>query len=1114
MKLNELYELIKNEDQKTEQYIADKLISEINRKPSMLNHKLTFKAHNKFVFGLTILHLCVLKDMFWVVKELLNNSYVQLNALYPDEKGNNLVHYAVKYSSSEPLLQLLINKLPELIIIKNNKGHTPYHIAIIMNQTRALADLIQSNALFYHSNKKGNTLLHYAIMRESSPEVLKLIIEYFPKELINQKNYNGDTALHRAVKLNQVQAVRCLVQSRKVDMHIKNDQNLTVFDLANHDRNLKAALLHIDLEKLQESDLRVKGDRSGSISSELQDTFPLLSTPRNFSLPPLISDTPQESKSRADDQVSSGILARQVVELFELLQACSPEIDVYSKLKNKFSKFCLKMDLDCARGLMELISDTSETSSLLHSYLIEKTFSLLQQKTPDSILYTKLIKQYAILSTNFDLDDCWPLKEQLIKSSGPSEIYSDLLGELKPVLEKHFSKIQDLAQKIFLQLTFQIREQQIIDDSQPYLMPDFQEPDSKGKEKEVETKPGSLNLSQIMWLITAGQEAPGAPRNIDLQKITHIILGLQSLFSFKDILNVLKQLYPLFDHHQKLVGIYAACQLLTSNAQETSEHTKGIDRCFRSFIEGIHTQKDLFQHPGSIRKDKQSNSERLWRIRLTNLVEAYGLFQSLRDNYYLIRSCLHSHSLEAHLDSFDELVNNALAKESTGRDKEIAQIALAIMKNNMLFYQKVGICEFYNKNWSRQEHPELSPNIRTQTAHINILTDYFIEKILNQPPENITNAVKLIVQLAHALCPLEKSSSSGKPYPDLTGLLIMASVLNSASISRVTPYLKQLTTNEQAICEEMVQLCDKRFNSRWMRYIEKLPSLPFVGIAQSDITFIIDGNPEDLLNMSELLGQTLLRILKTKVHVYSGVCTHETDLPLILNKKNTNNYGSMKTDNEDEHYNKSRRIVPSTQDLVHLTLFKAPLKKDMMSFFTAFNKFLDKLERGYLTDNILPEVMIGEKKYGSHGLAQTLFLVFNEKIQSFMAPSSFGGLKKIPDETWCAINKLEHTLVKIVSIHNNYYYPDYSPTKLNSLAYLSQMTQLKESVKKLEESLKVLEERETNEAEKKRSRNNKTKMLFWSGGGHLTKLMSNASNRNSNTQDIDMDLQKNTLKRV
>ena len=1107
MKINELYELIINKDQETEQYIADKLISEINNQPSILNYKLRFKARDKFLSGLTILHLCVLKNMTLVVTELLKNSYVQLTALYPDEEDNNLIHYAVKYNCSEQLLQLLIKRLPDLIIMKNNKGRTPCHVAILENQTCALADLIKSNTLFLNSNKKGNTLLHYAIMRESSVEILEIIIKYFPEEIINQKNDKGDTALHMAVKLNQEPAVKCLIGSGKVYTHIKNGLGLTVFDLAKHDRNLKVALLHIDLEKLQESDIRAKGDRSGKAYSELQDTFPLLSTPGKLS-PLIISEATQEFISHEDEKESSGILARQVLELFEMLQDCPPEIDVHSKLKNKFRKFCLKMDLECVHGLVKLISETSKTSSLLHSYLIEETFSLLQQEAASSRLYAKLIKQYAILCHNFDLNNCLPVKEQLTKSSKTCEIYSALLGELKPLLEEHFSKVQDLAKKIFLQLTFHIREQQIIDGSNSYFMPDFQVVDSKGKgkekgkEKEVEKKPRSLNLLQIMWLITAGQDALEAPRSIDLQKITHIILGIQSLYSFKDILNALKELYPLFDKHQKLVGIYTACHLLISNAQEPSENTRGMTRYFRSFIQTIHsTKKEIRSRAGKTKKDKQSNSERLWSLRLTNLIEIYESFQSLRNNYYLIRSCMHSQSLEANLESFDKLVNIALTMESTERSGEIVKIASAIVKNNVLFYQKVGICEFYDKNWEKKEHPEFAPNIHAQTAHFNALANYFIEKILDQPPENRTNAVKLVVQLAQALCSLENSSSTCNGYPDLTGLFIMASVLNSANISRLTPFFEQLTLEEQDIIEEINLVIAQKSNSRYLRLISsKHPaSLPFVGMFQTDMTFTIDGNPEDIFNMLELLGKTLLKILQTKVLVYSKVIIHETDLPLFLSKKNTK---SKETGNEDDPEqtkldDKSRRIIPKEKDFVELTSFKKPLKKDFISFFKEFNECLDKLEIDFLSVNILPQVLIEEKMYVSHYLAQKLFLIFNEKIQSIVGKKSFRKLTKIPDEIGCAINKLDQTLVKIVSVHNNHYYPVYSPKKLNALVCTSQMDHLKESVNKLEDLIK--KEQEKKESERKITLKSLSKILFL-GGEHSPKFMSDSSDKDIRTR--------------
>ena len=1138
---HDMIELILNKDHKTEEYIADKLIKEIHRQPALLNHK--------FILERTIFHLLAIENLSVVIEKLLNDPMIRVAAFNSDRLGNTLIHYGSRAGSSGKVLKLLIEKLPELVNKKNDQEHTPIHTTIIQNQTWALSYLIQSEETVYNLDKKGNTLLHQAVSHESLPEILELLIEHLPEELINKKNNKGETALHIAVKLKQINTILLLVQSKKADITIENDEGLTAFDLAKNDaenkNKLKKALLYIDLEHLHKTDIRIRGDISETSSSELRDTFPTLSS-RNISsfssrnLSSFSDETDGSSISSRDFEDETSASPRDMLRLYTLLQQFLPGSEAFNELKDQFRSYCSKIDLEQFGLLMERLSESKETGRAVYTLLIEQLLSLLQESTPGSRQFTKLKKQFVILCISLDLNSFDEFKEKIFESSGNHRLLYSLLNEIKPLVNQQHSEIQDAGIKILQQLTFKIRGQRLIHSSDPYIMPDLEkynegqpedaiekisdlmeliaeassyqnnqmnteqderknlaaekiltlfeavsnltegtenqeteekildiyrslslntamevkeeakEKEAVEKEKQTKVKEKKFNIFQIIWLITAGQDAPNAVRKIDLQKITHTAIGLQSRLSFKEILTTLIQLYPQFDSHQKLVAMYIACQLLIHNGLDSSAQTE-INSSFHSFIEIIsEVRKETRPSKGNLRNNKTTTSERLWSMRLTKLITLYEDYQPLQNNYRLLSSWHRSTSLNQNLKSFDQLVDNALIKASTEREMELRIIESEIRALSKYFYQTVAISEFYNSNWSDKEHPDLAPNIRLQTAHVDILIYYFIEKILDQPSENIVNGIKLIVQLAQAFCPLEDSSLLNDEYPDLTGLMIMLGVLKSASLSRLEPYLDELTLEEKNVIKEI----DLVFKNKWMRCISyRSASLPFVGMILTDITLTIDGNCINLLNQMELLGKTYLEILKVKALVNFEISSHATDLPHFLNSKNNSKCHSKPTDDyEDEEtarlYYKSHRIQPAEIDITDLT---SHTKTDIMLFFDNFNILLDNLESKYLNNNILPSVKFEQNTYEPRYLAQHLFSVFNDQLKNSNRPLMLIELKKRINEPQETIDKLERTINKIVSVHNTFYYPNHSLEKLNPLVYLNQMAQLRQSLNKMED---------------------------------------------------------------
>ncbi|KAL6606444.1 hypothetical protein ACP70R_042097 [Stipagrostis hirtigluma subsp. patula] len=132
---------------------------------------------------------------------------------------------------------LLLNANPCAAYLPDTQGLYPIHVAAMngsLDAVRTLLERLPDCATL--RDGKGRTFLHVAV-EEKRYKVVQyassgLMPEEFSLIILNAQDNNGDTALHRAVHVGNLQVVNCLIRNQHVHLNIPNKNALTPLDLS------------------------------------------------------------------------------------------------------------------------------------------------------------------------------------------------------------------------------------------------------------------------------------------------------------------------------------------------------------------------------------------------------------------------------------------------------------------------------------------------------------------------------------------------------------------------------------------------------------------------------------------------------------------------------------------------------------------------------------------------------------------------------------------------------------------------------------------------------------------------------------------------------------------
>ncbi|XP_039160571.1 protein ACCELERATED CELL DEATH 6 [Eucalyptus grandis] len=221
--LNEDMELVyqKNADQKSPLYLA--LESE---EPKIREVLLSLPLEPSRIQGLPPIHGAIMHNRYDIATRILEKD-VKLFAM-TDSRGKNVFHLAA-YMNRPRVFELLIPNIEYLGRQWDMNGEEPIHIA----SKRGYVDIIEKlSQITRWRSKQGQTVLHIAAKYGRTSLVRYLLRHPKLKDLINEADDDGNTALHMAAMHSQPATLIPLILDKRIKPFLLNHQPSTALDIA------------------------------------------------------------------------------------------------------------------------------------------------------------------------------------------------------------------------------------------------------------------------------------------------------------------------------------------------------------------------------------------------------------------------------------------------------------------------------------------------------------------------------------------------------------------------------------------------------------------------------------------------------------------------------------------------------------------------------------------------------------------------------------------------------------------------------------------------------------------------------------------------------------------
>lgn len=193
-----------------------------------------------------------------------------------------------------------------------------------------------------------------------------------------------------------------------------------------------------------------------------------------------------------------------------------------------------------------------------------------------------------------------------------------------------------------------------------------------------------------------------------------------------------------------------------------------------------------------------------------------------------------------------------------------------------ILWEEIKPWEFLNCNWARKHKESLAPNILALTKNFNKAAGWVATTILHT--ESLKERVKVVtkfIQLAEEL----------RLLANFNGVMEILSGLGSAAVHRLKQTWEALPKPIADLLANLKQLMSP--DQSFKRYRENLknvnpPTIPYLGISLTDLTFIYDGSKDStasgLVNFAKC--RMVAQIIKTLMQ-YQHTSYHFVNVPVI-----------------------------------------------------------------------------------------------------------------------------------------------------------------------------------------------------------------------------------------
>ncbi len=146
----------------------------------------------------------------------------------------------------------LINKEPSLIQHVDDKGSTPLHYAVHLNNLEVVNTLISLGAAVDQQDRSGRTPLHWGVEKKVNIDIIKTLIEN-GADINKPSGVSKNTPLHYAAQHGNIDAIEVLIK-RGANTQVVNSKGLAISDVCKDKKTglaLGNALRDTDARKYQ-----------------------------------------------------------------------------------------------------------------------------------------------------------------------------------------------------------------------------------------------------------------------------------------------------------------------------------------------------------------------------------------------------------------------------------------------------------------------------------------------------------------------------------------------------------------------------------------------------------------------------------------------------------------------------------------------------------------------------------------------------------------------------------------------------------------------------------------------------------------------------------------------
>ncbi|OVA19796.1 Ankyrin repeat [Macleaya cordata] len=211
----------------------------------------------------TPLHVAALAGQIEFAKEIIRRRPEFAKELNKD--GFSPIHLASANGYVEIVKELLTQVGSSLCVLKDIEGRTALHCAVLKGRIDVIEVLISAySECIREVTPRNETVLHLAV-KNNQFEALKGLLEsgHVSDEVLNAKDRDGNTLLHLAISKKQYQTIEYLLQCQatvsRIEVNAKNAINLTAMDIFDlllsssscelHDIEVREILRHAGAER-------------------------------------------------------------------------------------------------------------------------------------------------------------------------------------------------------------------------------------------------------------------------------------------------------------------------------------------------------------------------------------------------------------------------------------------------------------------------------------------------------------------------------------------------------------------------------------------------------------------------------------------------------------------------------------------------------------------------------------------------------------------------------------------------------------------------------------------------------------------------------------------------